>query len=254
MNRGAIRVQAQPGLKGGSAAEPARKRIVIKTKHPSSARGSRAGRFGFALLALVAALAFPAVLTGCSSHQASAAAPPATGLFVVCLDRSNSMDALRADQLNQLDLVATAAMADNVPLDIWVFDKSPERVWGPRIPYTRSDLLPVKSEEMTTGTPRRMTRPALLLEALADEANIQSAHNPTFILLTDGDQEVWQDQPVLRKGADRLGAISGSRIGVFGIHPENRKAWEAALTPGFSTRYSLAGPSEVNAAILQMVN
>lgn len=192
-------------------------------------------------------------LTGCAKHTA-AAEKPKPGLIVLALDRSNSMDTLRADQLNEMDLVTTVAIADDIPLDVWVFDTKAERVWGPRIPSSRHDLLPVKSEEMTTGTSHRITRPALMLEALAAEPNVCKAHGVTIILLTDGDAEVWQDAPRLRKASDKLGSLTGSRIGIFGIRPENRKTWEAAVTPGFSDRYSLAGPSEVDAAIRQMVN
>ena len=206
----------------------------------------------FVALLLLAATALP-VLSGCAKHS-SAAEKPKPSVIVVALDRSNSMDAVRSDQLNQLDLIATVAIADEIPLDVWVYDSKAERIWGPRVPMTRGDLLSVKSEEMTTGTVRRITRPALMLEALNAEPDVKMSTGAAIIVLTDGDSEVWQDTPRLRKIGDQLGALPGARIGIFGIRPENRKAWEAAMTPGFSDRYSLAGPSEVDAAIRDMVN
>ena len=75
------------------------------------------------LLAAISSVVLLVGATGCGVHS-SAAERPSPGLIVVAIDRSDSTDSLRAEQLNQLDLIATEAIADDIPLDVWVFDKS----------------------------------------------------------------------------------------------------------------------------------
>lgn len=195
-------------------------------------------------------------LAGCSKYQSGAAdTGPVPGMYVVAIDRSDSTRPVRVDQLSALDLVATQCLANDAPLDLWAFDTTAVRIWGPRPLSSRSDLLAVKAHELSPSDrhPRRVTRPALLIHELASDPEIDQAANVTFIILTDGDSEVYGDNPLFVKSCKALGALPGARICAIGINPENRKTWDRALRAGFANRCSVAGPTEMAGALHEVL-
>lgn len=172
--------------------------------------------------------------------------------FIVAIDRSGSTDKFRAQQLDQMDTVATAAIADNCALEVWSFDSTPINLWGPRVPESSHSLDTIKRKEFRpdgTLAVRHVTRPALLLEAIAHHVQLNHLAQPNVLILSDGDSEVPSDAAKFASEGRTLAQIPGIRIAVIGISAENRKVWEHVFTPLLGNRFQMAGHSEADALL-----
>lgn len=182
---------------------------------------TRTCRSGIALLALTAA--------GCAGDSR----PAGDERWIVAIDRSASTEApaLRARQLESLDTVATQAEGRHGSLDVWAFDNDARRIFGPS-PGT-DGLDAVKAKELSpSATPRRITRPGLLLEKLsADPQTARVGERLRIVVLTDGGIDDAADAPRLRSACQTL-AQRHPRLSlrVIGIAPESRDLWQRCTT------------------------
>ena len=147
------------------------------------------------------------------------------------------------------------AISEDIPLDVWAYDRSALRVYGPRNPQSHNELDQVKQTELAPNDthPRTITRPAVLLEALAHDQLMHHTTNVYAVILTDGDAEVATDEPRLVAAAKALGSEPGFHMAVIDIKPEDRKMWDNALTKGMPGRYVLAGQAESTTALTQFL-
>jgi hypothetical protein len=205
--------------------------VVFETVH--------SGRKAKVVLAVLAVLVG---ITGCSKS------PQRSQTLIVAIDRSGSTDGFRAQQLDQMDTITTAAIADNCALEVWSFDSTPTSLWGPRVPDSSHVLDTVKQKEFHPdhAAVRHVTRPALLLEAIEQHVQLNHLAQPNILILTDGDSEMPSDAGRFTAGAQTLAHLPGVRVTVIGISPENRKVWENAFTPLLSSRFQMAGQSEAD--------
>gem|GEM_PF-2092601 len=215
----------------------------------------------FAAAAVMAGLAgmgcSPAPVSAGAATPAAAAAP-APARVVVAVDRSESTAPWRGQQLALLDTVAMDASLDHRSLDLWAFDRTAVRVWGPNIPDTPKNLLPVKQKEFApnAASPRRITRPALLLQALAGDPETGRASGPLrVLLLSDGDSEQAEDEPLLKKSAAALAAKHPDlQLLVIGVNPASRAMWDRAVAPVLGERFKAVTVGEADAELRRFHN
>ncbi len=206
--------------------------------------------------AVVAALV---TLGGCAPSAGKGAATdpkaPPPALLVVAVDRSGSTDPVRGAQLDTLDLLVKIALSGDRNLSVWAFDNHPVCLWGPRVPYGPAALEQVKRQELGPNSKanRRITRPALLLRALAQEPDFQRATAADIVLLTDGDAEDASDHTTFIKTAQELGKNPHLRLCIIGIRPEARPEWKQAFAATWGSRFVVAGPSEAKEAVHQFL-
>jgi len=201
-------------------------------------------------------LAVPAALTGSGCGPDPTASNPTASNSAVnigAIDRTGSTVGLRQAQLDQLDTVATAAAAKGERLSVWAFDTTPVQVWGPECPASTDDLADIKDKQFGTDRTPHMTRPALLLEAIAADPVIARSSSVALVIMTDGDQEYATDLPRLSAAARTLGGRKGFRIVVIDVNPENRRMWTAVLAREFGDRFVVAGQAEAQAVLQQFL-
>lgn len=201
-------------------------------------------------LILIGMIAGWAGMAGCGprSHANSG---EASRLLIAAIDRSGSTDAVRELQLNQLDLITKSALASNTPLSVWAFDNKVIQIWGDRIPGSPDALDGLKSKHLAPvqDNSRRITRPALLLEALNDHLKRNPAQQVYMVILTDGDSEDASDTPRILKAARDIATRPNTHICIAGVRPEARPLWKKAFAEMPGDRMDLLGPEETNEAL-----
>lgn len=179
------------------------------------------------LFALSTALLTP---VGCRSHSTQV-----TSQLIVALDRSDSTIDHRAEMLSRLDDLAGDADSAHATLDLWAYDTTALRIWGPNLSTGRKALKPVKREHFIPDAkhPRRGTRPGLLLQNLANDRMTQmlSPEKPLrIVILTDGGIDHADDPALMRKAAQRLTqAHLDLTVLVIGIDAQERKTWDRVV-------------------------
>ena len=209
---------------------------------------------------LACTLSTMALLSGCThpSSPASVASPSpalAPSVLLLAVDRSESTRPLRAEFFEQMDYMTSAAIGNSLPLDVWAYDRSALRVYGPRNPQSREELDQIKRTELAPNDAhlRKITRPALLLEAWVNDRAMHHTTGGYAVILTDGDAEVADDEHRLVAAAKALGKDPTFRLAVIDIKPEDRKMWDNALTKGMPGRYILAGQSEATTTLKEFL-
>ena len=206
--------------------------------------------------ALVTALSSFVLMSGCSHpspSSPSATLPPTS--ILVAVDRSESTRPLRTQFFSQMDTVTNYAISQDLPVDVWAYDRSALRVYGPRHPQTRDDLDQIKRTELAPNDLhlRTITRPALLLEAMVHDQTMHHSTGVFAVVLTDGDAEEADDEPRLVAAARALGTDPSFRMAVIDIKPADRKMWDNALAKAMPGRYVLAGQAEGDASLKQFL-
>lgn len=201
-------------------------------------------RFGWTAAAAAVVLTVALTHFGCGRNteaQSIPAAltptpwPRAISRVVIAVDRSDSTADRRGEMLEALDNLASDADAAGVPIDLWVFDTQPARIWGPGLAESSNALVEVKRRELLPDPshPRRGTRPGLLLTALTQDremADLAPDRRVTLVVLTDGGID-HTDDPGLMKTAARTLAATHPRIEirVIGIDSQARRTWDRTV-------------------------
>jgi hypothetical protein len=183
-------------------------------------------------LALFSALL---AISGCSPK-------PNPSRLIVALDRSDSTVDHRAEMLTRLDDLAGDADSARATLDIWAYDTTALRVWGPNPSTGRKALTPIKTQHFSPDPkhPRRGTRPGVLLQNLATDRMtlaLSSEQPLRIVLLTDGGIDHADDPALLRKAAQTLKQQHPNlTLLVIGIDAQERNTWDRVVgeeLPGF---------------------
>ncbi|MCS6775045.1 MAG: VWA domain-containing protein [Chloroherpetonaceae bacterium] len=212
-------------------------------------------------LVLIGITSGMAGIIGCSrartSHEEAPRSPRegSSRLLIAAVDRSGSTDAVREQQLNQLDLIAKIALSSDIPLSVWAFDNKAIQIWGDRVPHDLDALDGVKSKHLTPvqDNSRRITRPALLLEALNDHLKRSSAQQVYIVILTDGDSEDANDTPRILKAARDIATRPNMHVCIAGVRPEARSLWKKAFGEMPEDRMDLLGPEEAGDVLQQFL-
>jgi len=178
------------------------------------------------------------LVDGCSSS------PPNPGRIIVAFDRSGSTTGFRADQLACLREAKLMSVKQDIPLEVFSYDYQANLVYGPEVPYSDDALFAMKRSWFVpdSGHPLVGTRPAALLEAIAAEA-IQMQAGPNHILiLSDGDNDFYNDRRRIKAAAVTIAKIPDVRLSLIGIHPENRAAWQHLVGTALGSRLDIDGP------------
>jgi len=194
-------------------------------------------RTTYYLLCLSLALWFFA--SGCAS-------PPPSALYIVVIDRSESTDPMRLDQLHDITRVRQAALLNNAEMEIWFYDSVARRIYGPSVP---NDSKAIKLEKQSYLIPDMKhlkigTRPAALFEALDKTVPDMSGKDVRLLILTDGDNDFAADDTRIKAGAQALGGVAKLRLTIIGVHPENEKWWRTLVSPAVGGRITLASPAD----------
>jgi len=167
-------------------------------------------------------------------------------MLIVAVDRSGSTDSLRGNQLEQLKTLSEFATGNSRMMAVWAFDRKPVCIWGPGVPNDEKALFEVMGKELRPdpNNPHRLTRPALLLDAIAHDPDFIRQGNADIVILTDGDAEVSDDTPLFKKSAHELCQCRDTRLFVIGVRPEARTQWQSAFSKEWGERFHLTGPSQ----------
>lgn len=207
--------------------------------------------------ASAASLSVLPLMAGCS-HSSLASTPSASSLpesILIGVDRSESTRPMRSQFFDQMDRATNMAISQDLPIDVWAYDRSALPLYGPRKPQSHNDLDQIKRTELAPNDAhlRTKTRPAVLLEAWEHDKTFHHVTGTYAIILTDGDAEVADDEPRLVAAAKALGSDPSFHMAVVDINPENRKMWDNALGKGMPGRYVLAGQAESTTALTQFL-
>lgn len=189
---------------------------------------------------------------GPAAHEA-ADAPP--GVVIVAADTSGSTNAMRVPQIDGVNMALDCALVRDWPLEFWTFAHAAHRLWGPEAPSNTHAL----DEAEEQGLPRRsgaeehITRPAILLEAIANDTAFRGAARSVVVLLTDGDAELAGDHARFVRAARAVAQHPAVRLLVAGIHPENRRTWTQAFAPCLGRRFQLIAPMDIHAALASVL-
>ena len=178
---------------------------------------------------------------GCTPHTSKSVGPSseqrtsvnkATTHLIVALDRSDSTIPRRSDMLTNLDDLTGDADTARAILDIWAYDTTAVRVWGPNPSEGTKKIQGIKEQHFRPNPnhPRRGTYPGKLLTSLAEDHTLQKLAKETrlvIVLLTDGGADHASDAEMLRKAAKKLqGDHSSLTLLVIGIDAEERQLWD----------------------------
>ncbi len=187
------------------------------------------------------------VISGCSKRGIKTAEHPSPGqLYIVALDRSASTNPMRSIQLSQLNQIVLQSMLTDSKMEFWTFDRRPLCQWGPDVPSSPNSLDVIENKTITLSNSelRHITRPALLLEDVANSSAFQNSRHVTLVILTDGDSEGPNDGPLFTKEAAILSKHPGFRIALLDINPENRTRWQTAFNSVPPADFMLNGDTQ----------
>ncbi len=196
-------------------------------------------------ISYVAIFLLALAISGCS-HDGSVSKKPLPDLYIVGIDRSSSTNPMRVAQINQLKQVVTAATINAKQVEFWTFDHRALCQWGPQVPSSPDALQPVEAKtlSMSNGSNRHITRPALMLQQIAQDPAFLRARSVTIILLTDGDNEVPSDDPLFTQQAAAIASHPSVHLAVLDINPENRPVWQKAFSALPPQNFLLAGDTQ----------
>lgn len=149
---------------------------------------------------------------------------------------------MRAWELNTLDQLYYGAALMRRPLEAWAFDSRPLQLCEPDVPSATRAPVEIKRAFLPRNEPdRHVTRPALLLQALAAHLTQRRAAGADLVILTDGDDDDCRDAARLPGALRALCARHGVHIQVLGIRAENLQPWTRSLPAADLNLIRLAG-------------
>ena len=195
-------------------------------------------------------------LAGLSTGCAGPVPPAGQHLLVAAIDRSASTNGMREDHLDVCDVARKAAILRGGNYELRAFASTDALLWGPGNPIDSSAIQSAKRRWLgcVDTAAVHVTRPALELEAIAADPAFWAAKSATIMLETDGDSDVASDSARFDTAMRAVAGRPGVRLIVFGIHAENRRRWEDALSRAGSHNYRLLAAQELASARQELFN
>jgi hypothetical protein len=149
-------------------------------------------------------------------------------------------------------------LGERICSDIWAYDTTAVRIWGPNLSEGAKHLREIKEEHLRPNPkrPRRGTHPGKLLTALADDLTLKklatSSTSVICVLLTDGGADHASDAEMLRKAARKLQENHPQlTLLVIGIDAQERKLWDRVVGEEIKT-YKAVTWSEADTEIKRL--
>jgi len=185
---------------------------------------------------------FALIAIACSLCADCTSSSPPSQRIIVAIDRSESTDYFRGQQLDAVDYAAASSVLHNSQLDVWCYDTTATEVYTPQVPDRVEVVNVVKREQMIPDPnhQRCRTRPADLLEHLISSLDDPAAPKTVkILLLTDGDNDFFDDPPRIKKDLKAIACQCNAQIAIAGVTPNNVSQWNAWLRPTFGSKYTV---------------
>ncbi len=195
-----------------------------------------------------------ASLCGCAgapTNRANLTHSP--GVLVIALDRNAGDSVYRETELRNVNSLVKSAAEAGYPLEMWAYDSSPTRIFGPAIPESEDDTFQLEADQVrkaSTSKPAELSRPALLLEAIASDKALAGFQAARIMVLGHGESPE-SDQNLMMSSGGLLAKKPGWRIAVVGVDRTNIHAWQSALGPSFGTRLDIAESGQTDTLLRQ---
>lgn len=161
---------------------------------------------------------------------------------MLAVDESLPGNAARAGQINEFHSIVTAVIDAHYDFDIWKYGAQPTHLWGPGELSSddETDAIPGRDLKPVESGQKRVARPDLLLDQIANDSNFTHMSRGRIVFLTDGALTAPNGEALLAQAAQAFKTRQGWRVEVLGITPQNIPQWRNALASVFQNRYTLS--------------
>lgn len=196
----------------------------------------------------IAAIICPLILSACQPK-------PSDRVYIVAIDRSGSTTGFRLDQLHAINQARKAAISQHAQLELWYFDRTARRIYGPHIPSDARAIALAKANFLVPDADHPLigTRPDSLLAALDQEVPQLKSKDVRLLIFSDGDNDFPGDAQNLRRHAEQLGTLNRFHAAVFGEHSENDSLWRNLIADRLQQRLTIAHPDNLDGAFSSIV-